>query len=74
MMARTHGLTDYAKTLEETLRTMDGVDAEKVLEEAEVYARRGKALLPLRPVFVANDSYRKLLIIKFFLQNLKNGL
>lgn len=69
MMARTHGLTDYAKTLEETLRTMDGVDAEKVLEEAEVYARRGKALLPLRPVFVANDSYCKLFLINIFAES-----
>ena len=39
--------------------TMDGIDAEKVLTEADIYARRGKALLPLRPVFVANDSFCK---------------
>ena len=59
MMAKTHGLTEYSKTLEETLRTMDGIDADKVIEEADAYSRRGKALLPLRPVFVANDSFRK---------------
>lgn len=56
MMAKTHGLTEFAHTLEETLKTMDGIDADKVLAEADIYARKGKALLPLRPVFVANDS------------------
>jgi hypothetical protein len=61
MMAKTHGLEEYAKTLEDTLRTMDGIDAEKVLAEAEGYSRRGKALLPLRPVFIANDSLCNLL-------------
>ena len=46
---------------------MDGIDAEKVLAEADIYAHRGKALLPLRPVFVANDSFCKsiTLIIAF---------
>ena len=29
-MAKTHGLTEFAKTLEETLRTMDGIDSDKV--------------------------------------------
>lgn len=56
MMAKTHGLTEFAHTLEETLRTMDGIDADKVLNEANTYAKKGKALLPLRPVFVANDT------------------
>lgn len=57
-MAKTHGLHEFAKTLEETIHTMDGIDVEKVLEEADRYARRGKALLPLRPVFVANDNFQ----------------
>ena len=52
MMAKTHGLTEFATTLEESIRTMDGVDAEQVLSEADKYSRKGKALLPLRPVFV----------------------
>jgi hypothetical protein len=51
MMAKTHGLAEFAATLEESIRTMDGVDAERVLSEADNYARKGKALLPLRPVF-----------------------
>ena len=55
MMAKTHGLTEFANTLEETLKTMDGIDSEKVLEEVETYAKKGRALLPLRPVFVGND-------------------
>lgn len=63
MMAKTHGLTEFAKTLEETLRTMDGIDSDKVIAEADLYAGKGKALLPLRPVFVANDSYCMLTLI-----------
>ena len=37
---------------------MDGVDAEQVLSEADNYSRKGKALLPLRPVFVQNDAFQ----------------
>jgi hypothetical protein len=51
MMAKTHGLNEFAATLEESIRTMDGVDADRVLAEADNYSRKGKALLPLRPVF-----------------------
>jgi len=51
-MAKTHGLTEFAATLEDSIKTMDGVDVEKVLSEADNYSRKGKALLPLRPVFV----------------------
>ncbi len=57
MMAKTHGLTDFAATLEESIRTMEGVDAERVLAEADTYSRKGKALLPLRPVFTQNDAF-----------------
>ncbi len=57
MLAKTHGLTEFANTLEESIRSLDGVDPDKVLAEADTYARRGKALLPLRPVFVQNDSF-----------------
>ena len=46
--------------MEDTLRTMDGIDAEKVITDADTYARKGKALLPLRPVFVANDQFCKI--------------
>jgi len=40
-MARSHGLTEFAQTLEDTLRTMDGIDAEKVIAEAAAYSERG---------------------------------
>ena len=59
MTAKVHGLTEYANTLEESIRTMDGIDVERVLEEAERYARRGKALLPLRPVFMGDAIQSK---------------
>lgn len=62
MTAKTHGLTEFAKTLEETLRTMDGVDADSVIAEAEGYSNKGKALLPLRPVFVNSDTFCKYLL------------
>ncbi len=52
MMAKTHGLTEFAATLEDSIRSMDNVDADRVLAEADTYSRKGKALLPLRPVFV----------------------
>ncbi len=35
MMAKTHGLTEFATTLEESIRNMDGVDPEKIISEAE---------------------------------------
>lgn len=57
MMAKTHGLVEFATTLEESIRTMDGVDVDRVLAEADNYARKGKALLPLRPVFTQNDAF-----------------
>jgi hypothetical protein len=37
---------------------MEGVDVERVLAEAEQYARRSKALLPLRPVFMGSDHHQ----------------
>ena len=52
MMARSHGLHEYAQTLQESLQGMDGVQADKVVQEAEQYARKGRALLPLRPVVI----------------------
>jgi coatomer subunit alpha len=58
MLAKTHGLIEFASTLEESIRTLDGVDAEKVLSEADTYARKGKTLLPLRPVFMQNDIFQ----------------
>ena len=30
-MAKSHGMTDIEKTLEESLRDMDGIDVEKVM-------------------------------------------
>jgi hypothetical protein len=57
MMAKTHGLAEFAATLEESIRTMDGIDANRVLGEADNYSRKGKALLPLRPVFTQNDAF-----------------
>lgn len=56
-MAKSHGLEEFEKTLEESIRSMDGVDPEKIIAQAEIYARKGKALLPLRPLFVSNESF-----------------
>ena len=52
MMAKSHGLHEYAQTLQESLQGMDGVQADKVIQEAEQYTRKGRALLPLRPVVI----------------------
>lgn len=59
LMAKSHGLTEFEKTLEESIRSMEGVDPDKVIEQAETYARRGKALLPLRPLYINNETYCK---------------
>jgi hypothetical protein len=58
-MAKAHGLKEFEQTLEESIKTMDGVDPEKIFEQAEKYSRRGKALLPLRPLYLGNEQYRK---------------
>jgi hypothetical protein len=57
LMAKSHGLTEFEKTLEESIRSMDGVDPDKIIEQAEVYSRKGKALLPLRPLYMGNENY-----------------
>jgi hypothetical protein len=31
LMAKSHGLTEFEKTLEESIRNMDGVDADQIL-------------------------------------------
>jgi len=51
LTAKAHGLKEFEQTLEESIRTMDGVDADAIIEQAEKYSRRGKALLPLRPLY-----------------------
>jgi hypothetical protein len=58
-MAKSHGLAEFEKALEESIRAMEGVDQEKIFEQAEQYARKGKALLPLRPLYVTNETYCK---------------
>jgi hypothetical protein len=58
-MAKSHGMTEIEKTLEESLRDMDGIDVEKVIAQAEQYSRRAKTLLPLRPLFIKDESYCK---------------
>jgi hypothetical protein len=58
-MAKAHGLTEFEQTLEESIRGMEGgVDPEKILQSADSYARRGKALLPLRPLFTSLEAYQ----------------
>ena len=35
LMAKAHGLTEFENTLEESIRNMDGVDVDKILQQAE---------------------------------------
>lgn len=37
LMAKSHGLKEFEQTLEESIRTMEGVDQEKIFEQAEKY-------------------------------------
>lgn len=57
LTAKAHGLRDFEQTLEESIRTMDGVDVESIIEQAEKYSRKGKTLLPLRPLNPQNEGY-----------------
>ena len=58
LMAKTHGLKDFEKTLEESIKSMEDVDTDKILEQADNYAKKGKAMLPLRPLYLANEVYQ----------------
>jgi len=60
MTAKTHGLEEFAKTLENSLIEDEQYDHERIFKEAEKYIglskNRSKALLPCRPVFIADES------------------
>ena len=51
-MAKSHGLTEFEKTLEESINSMEEVDKRKIFENVDKYQRRAKVVLPLRPVFI----------------------
>jgi hypothetical protein len=59
LTAKAHGLKEFEATLEESIKTMDGVDADAIFEQAERISRKGKALLPLRPLYVTNEQYQQ---------------
>lgn len=52
LTAKAHGLTDYEKTLEESINSMEGVDKDQIFANCDKYLRKSKAILPLRPVFI----------------------
>ena len=60
MTAKSHGLEEFAKTLESTLIESDEYDHERIFKEASKFIgqtnSRAKALLPLRPVFTQNET------------------
>ena len=60
MTAKSHGLEEFAKTLETSLIEDEQYDHERIFKEAERYigahANKSKALLPCRPVLVSNDQ------------------
>jgi hypothetical protein len=55
MTAKAHGLDEFLKPLESTLRDSEEYDHDKIFAEAEKFAGnqtgRPKSLLPLRPIF-----------------------
>ena len=63
MTAKSHGLEEFAKTLESTLIESEEFDHERIFKEASKFigqnTSRAKALLPLRPVFTANESLQQ---------------
>ncbi len=56
MLAKSHGLKDFEKTLEESLRSMDGVDPDEIIAEAETYSSKSAALLPLKPLLAGENE------------------
>ena len=60
MTAKSHGLDEFAKTLETTLIESEEYDHERIFREAEKFVgphnSRAKALLPLRPILVKDES------------------
>jgi len=60
MTAKAHGLDEFTKPLETTLIESEEYDHERIFKEAELFVgnhtQRPKALLPLRPIFLQNES------------------
>jgi len=60
MTAKAHGLDEFVRPLEATLRNSDEYDHERIFKEAEKFVgnqtSRPKALLPLRPIFTKNEA------------------
>lgn len=56
MLASTHGLTEMANTLEEVLKTTEGVDIEALKAEVSKYALKSSAIQPLRPLHLADQA------------------
>ena len=63
MTAKAHGLDEFVKPLETTIRESDEYDHERIFREAERFVgtqtQRPKALLPLRPIFTANQEQQE---------------
>lgn len=61
MTAKSHGLEEFAKTLETTLIESDEFDHERIFKEASKFISadnsKAKALLPLRPIFTKNETF-----------------
>lgn len=59
LMAKSHGLQEIEKTLADSLRETEGLDFDQIEQQAEQFSRKGKSLLPLRPLFVQNESFQQ---------------
>ena len=63
MTAKSHGLEEFAKTLETALVESEEYDHERIFREAEKYVgqrqSRAKALLPLRPIFTKDEALQQ---------------
>ena len=60
MTAKSHGLEEFAKTLENTLIESEEYDHERIFKEADKFIgagkNRAKALLPCRPVLIGSSN------------------
>lgn len=54
MLAKSHGLKEFEKTLEESVRSMDGVEPDEIIAEVETYSSKAQSLLPLKPLLATS--------------------
>lgn len=56
LAARSHNLTDMVEYIEQEMQGSSQVDAIQVMDETETLIKKGKALVPLRPISLEQNN------------------